>query len=88
MRKTFSAATALLTAAAMFVATTLAAVAPAAAQGRVSLIRDAEIEAILRDYATPIFGMAGFGASAPAPELYKHFGITAEAAAEAARERL
>ena len=26
-------------------------------------------------------GMTGFGASAPAPELYKHFGITAEAAA-------
>ncbi len=30
-------------------------------------------------------GMKGFGASAPAPELYKHFGITAEAMAEAAR---
>ncbi|KAF2990200.1 transketolase [Methylocystis sp. MJC1] len=28
-------------------------------------------------------GMTGFGASAPAPELYKHFGITAEAVAEA-----
>ena len=26
-------------------------------------------------------GMTGFGASAPAPELYEHFGITAEAAA-------
>ena len=29
-------------------------------------------------------GMHGFGASAPAKDLYKHFGITAEAAAEAA----
>ena len=29
-------------------------------------------------------GMTGFGASAPAPELYKHFGITAEAVVEAA----
>jgi len=29
-------------------------------------------------------GMAGFGASAPAGELYRHFGITAEAVAEAA----
>ncbi|HHB83501.1 MAG TPA: transketolase, partial [Devosia sp.] len=31
-------------------------------------------------------GMRGFGASAPAPELYKKFGITAQAVAEAARE--
>lgn len=30
-------------------------------------------------------GMTGFGASAPAPELYKHFGITAEKVAEAAK---
>ena len=30
-------------------------------------------------------GMTGFGASAPADELYKHFGITADAVAEAAR---
>jgi transketolase len=29
-------------------------------------------------------GMDGFGASAPAPELYKHFGITAEAIIKAA----
>jgi transketolase len=29
-------------------------------------------------------GMSGFGASAPAAQLYKHFGITAEAVAEAA----
>ena len=31
-------------------------------------------------------GMHGFGASAPAQHLYKHFGITAEAVAAAARE--
>jgi len=29
-------------------------------------------------------GMTGFGASAPAPDLYRHFGITAEAVADAA----
>jgi transketolase len=33
-------------------------------------------------------GMEGFGASAPAPDLYKHFGITAEAVVEAARRAL
>jgi len=33
-------------------------------------------------------GMHGFGASAPYKELYKHFGITAEAAAAAALARL
>jgi transketolase len=31
-------------------------------------------------------GMEGFGASAPAPELYKHFGITAAKVAEAAKK--
>jgi transketolase len=30
-------------------------------------------------------GMKGFGASAKAADLYKHFGITAEAIAETAR---
>ena len=30
-------------------------------------------------------GMAGFGESAPAGDLYKHFGITADAVVEAAR---
>ncbi|MDO5703665.1 MAG: transketolase [Paracoccus sp. (in: a-proteobacteria)] len=30
-------------------------------------------------------GMTGFGASAPAPALYQHFGITAQAVADAAR---
>ncbi|WP_315835564.1 transketolase [Bradyrhizobium prioriisuperbiae] len=33
-------------------------------------------------------GMHGFGESAPAKDLYKHFGITAEAAADAAAARL
>ena len=33
-------------------------------------------------------GMTGFGASAPAEDLYRHFGITAEAMVRAARERL
>jgi len=33
-------------------------------------------------------GMKSFGASAPAEDLYKHFGITAEAAADAARSAL
>lgn len=31
-------------------------------------------------------GMTGFGASAPAPALYEHFGITADAVAEAAKK--
>jgi transketolase len=31
-------------------------------------------------------GMRGFGASAPAQDLYKHFGITASAVAAAARD--
>jgi transketolase len=30
-------------------------------------------------------GMTGFGASAPAEDVYKHFGITPEKVAEAAR---
>jgi transketolase len=33
-------------------------------------------------------GMQGFGASAPAPALYKHFGITAEAVVAAAKSQL
>ncbi|MDP4026711.1 transketolase [Methylobacterium sp. NEAU 140] len=33
-------------------------------------------------------GMTGFGASGPADELFRHFGITAEAVVEAARARL
>jgi len=33
-------------------------------------------------------GMTGFGASGPADELYRHFGITAEAVAREARRRL
>jgi transketolase len=34
-----------------------------------------------------VIGMAGFGASAPAEALYRHFGITAEAVAAAAKAR-
>jgi len=33
-------------------------------------------------------GMSTFGVSAPAPDVYKHFGITAEAVAEAAKKLL
>jgi transketolase len=33
-------------------------------------------------------GMTGFGASGPAPALYKHFGITAEGVANAAIEAI
>jgi transketolase len=32
--------------------------------------------------------MTGFGASAPAGDLYKHFGITADAAVAAVKARL
>ncbi|QEX24010.1 transketolase [Hypericibacter adhaerens] len=35
-----------------------------------------------------VIGMTGFGASAPAGDLYKHFGITADAAVKAAKARL
>ena len=33
-------------------------------------------------------GMPGFGASAPAEDLFRHFGITAEAVVAAVRKRL
>jgi transketolase len=33
-------------------------------------------------------GMHGFGASAPAKDLFKHFGITAETVVNAALKRL
>jgi transketolase len=32
--------------------------------------------------------MTGFGASAPAPDLYRHFGITPERVAEVATSKL
>lgn len=61
MPRLFTACIAIATAAAM-AAMTLVAPAPAAAQqARLSLVRDAEIEAILRAYAQPIFAMAGYG---------------------------
>jgi transketolase len=44
-------------------------------------------EAVLRT-EDAFIGMTGFGASAPAPALYAHFGITAEAAAMAVRKLL
>ncbi len=34
----------------------------------------------------PFIGMCGFGASAPAPKLYEHFGVTAAKVAEAAKK--
>ncbi len=37
---------------------------------------------------SPFIGMTGFGASAPAGDLYKHFGITAEAVVEAVKKKL
>ena len=36
----------------------------------------------------PFIGMTGFGASAPYKALYKHFGITPQAVADAALARL
>jgi transketolase len=35
-----------------------------------------------------IVGMTSYGASAPAPDVYAHFGITAERVAECARASL
>ena len=35
-----------------------------------------------------VVGMSSFGASAPAPELYKHFGITADAVVDAVQARV
>ena len=42
-------------------------------------------DAVLRP-TDRFIGMTGFGASGPAPELYRHFGITASAVAIAAKE--
>ncbi|WP_290687338.1 MULTISPECIES: transketolase [unclassified Haematobacter] len=42
-------------------------------------------DAVLRP-SDRFVGMTGFGASGPAPELYRHFGITASAVAIAAKE--
>jgi transketolase len=39
-------------------------------------------------YEDDVIGMRGFGASAPAGELYDHFGITAERVVELVRRRL
>lgn len=49
---------------ALFAALAVAGSAPAFGQGRsIGLIRDAEIENIIRDYATPIFNAAGLDSS-------------------------
>ncbi|HQF31753.1 MAG TPA: hypothetical protein PLJ34_09940, partial [Hyphomicrobiales bacterium] len=42
-------------------ALTLTSVLPAAAQRNIMPIRDAEIEALIRDYARPVFKAAGLG---------------------------
>lgn len=42
----------------------------------------------LLGFTGKFIGMTSFGASAPADELYKHFGITAQAAADAIKEQL
>ena len=66
---------------------------------RAAIIGDAEVnvaveagirqgwDAIIGSEGTFV-GMTGFGASAPAKDLYRHFGITAEKVAEAALARL
>jgi transketolase len=41
-----------------------------------------------REAKSGFIGMAGFGASAPADELYAHFGITAENVAAKVRDLL
>ncbi len=75
----------------------LLAEAPEAARGAV--IGDAKVkigvEAAVRQGWDAVIGsdgafvgMTGFGASAPYKELYKHFGITPEAVAEAALRKL
>lgn len=43
-----------------------ATLSPAFAQRKLPLVRDAEIESLLRDYAKPIFKVAGLGNSEPA----------------------
>ena len=52
-------------AAALALASTIVATSPVAgsAQGRVPIVRDAEIEALVRDYARPILKAAGLSKS-------------------------
>ena len=49
--------------AALCVALALPPVSPAAAQRSISVVRDAEIEALVADYARPILEAAGLGKS-------------------------
>jgi transketolase len=71
----------------------------ASAEARAAVIGDAPVrigvEAAIRQGWDAIIGsdgdfvgMTGFGASAPAKDLYRHFGITAQRVAEAALTRL
>ena len=65
-----------------------AAVLPAQA---VTVAIEASAASAWERYVGPsggVVGMKGFGASGPAPDLYEHFGITARAAADLARELL
>src|SRR2546421_261022 len=60
------------TAAALYaVSASLAAVAPAAAQN-LPLIRDTEIENLLKDYSLPIFKAAGLGSQNISMRLVRH----------------
>ncbi len=57
-------------------------------QGTVKIAIEAGVRFGWDRYLGPdgaFIGMTGFGASAPAPELYKHFNITPEAAVAAAK---
>ena len=56
--------------------------------GTVRVAVEAAVAQGWEGYADIHIGMTGFGASAPAGDLYKHFGITAEAVAEAAKSKL
>ncbi|MDF1607062.1 M48 family metalloprotease [Hoeflea sp. YIM 152468] len=47
----------------MAVAVSLSLALPAQAQGKVAVVRDAEIETLLKDYATPVLKAAGLSAS-------------------------
>jgi transketolase len=56
--------------------------------GTVRVSVEAAIAQGWEGYSDVHVGMTGFGASAPAGELYKHFGITADAVVAAAKSKL
>ena len=67
----------------------LASIAAATAAGSVSLSWDQWLLGERgREAKAAFVGMSDFGASAPAGELFEHFGITAEAAAQKVRDML